>query len=286
MVQMKYSNFIWNEFIYGDHWISLNSVSLSLCTTLLLNLQIKLDFLLIVYLGTLSIYRYNHYKEIKLDELSNSGRTTHLKKYKDILPFTIVVFVSLFFVFLTYYGNLESIFFGIILLLLGFFFTDIFKKITKRLLGFKSFYTSVSFSLLILFNIIYYSYIIDNLVLFFLLFCFLRFFIGTSYCDIKDMKIDKKRKLLTFPLILGKECFLTLIQIINLISLFLVIIAIFFHIFPSYTLMLSFAFFYSFYYVIKSRCDSCDSNSMFAIIVDGEFIYWPFLLLIGLFIFS
>jgi 4-hydroxybenzoate polyprenyltransferase len=286
MVQMKYSNFIWNEFIYGDHWIALNSVSLSLCTMFLLNLQVKLDFLLIVYLGTLSIYRYNHYKEIKLDELSNSGRTTHLKKYGDILPFTTVVFVILFFIFLILYGNLNSIFFGIILLLLGFFFTDIFKKITKKLSGFKSFYTSFSFSLLIIFNTIYCSYPIDKVVLSFVLFCFLRFFIGTSYCDIKDMKSDKKRKFLTFPVILGKERFLTLIQVINLISLLLIMLAIFLGILPSYTLMLSFAFFYSFYYIVRLRNNSYDSNSIFAVIVDGEFIYWPFLLLIGIFIFS
>ena len=279
---MEHSNFIWDEFIYGDHWISLNSISVSLCTMLLLGLQIRWEFLLIVYLGTLSIYRYNHYKEIKLDEMSNFGRTNHLKKYEKMLPFTIFIFAILFFVFLIYYGNLKSIFFGIFLLLLGFLFTGIFKKATRTVLGFKSFYTSFSFSLLIFFTTIYYSCQINKLVLFFILFCFLRFFIGTSYCDIKDMKIDKKRKLLTFPVVLGKQRFLTFIQLINLTSLFIVILAIFFQIFPVYTLMLSFAFFYSFYYIIKSRDTSYDINSLFAVIVDGEFIYWPFLLLVGL----
>lgn len=283
---MRYSDFIWNEFIYGDHWISLGGTSISLCTMLLLDLQIKWEFLLIVYLGTLSIYRYNHYKEIKLDESSNSERTSHLKKYKEILPYTILIFVTLFSVFLMYYGNLKSIFFGIILLLLGLFFTDIFKKLTRKIIGFKSFYTSFSFSLLILFTTTYHSYQIDKMVLFFLLFCFLRFVIGTSYCDIKDMKIDKKRKLLTFPVVLGKEQFLTLIQILNLISLFPVILGIFLHYLPGYALILSFAFFYSFYYIVKSRDESYDFNSLSAVIVDGEFIYWPFLLFIGLVITS
>jgi len=284
MIWMKYSNFIWNEFVYGAHWISLSSISISLCTMLLLDLQIRWEFLLIVYLGTLSIYRYNHYKEIKLDELSNSGRTNHLKKYEKILPFTIFIFAILFFVFLIYYGNLKSIFFGIILLLLGFFFTDIFKKATRVVIGFKSFYTSFSFSLLILFTTTYCSYQINKIALFFLLFCFLRFLIGTSYCDIKDIQNDKKRNLLTLPIILGNERFLTLIQLINLASLSFIVIAIFLHIFPIYTLVLSFAFFYSFYYIVKSHDTSYCFDSLFAVIVDGEFIYWPFLFLIGHFI--
>lgn len=279
---MKCSEFLWNEFIYGDHWVSLGCISISLSTMLLLNLQIRWEFLLIIYLGTLSIYRYNHYKEIKLDEKSNSKRTYHLKKYKKTLPYTIIIFAILFCVCLIYYGDLRSIFFGIILLLLGLFFTDIFKKVTRMIIGFKSFYTSFSFSLLILFTTTYCSYKIDKIVFFFLLFCFLRFFIGTSYSDIKDMNIDKKNKLLTFPIIFGKDKFLTMIQIINLISLILIMISIFFNILPIYILILSFAFFYSFYYIVKSRDDSLISNSLFAVIVDGEFIYWPFLLLIGL----
>jgi 4-hydroxybenzoate polyprenyltransferase len=281
---MKNSNFIWNEFVYGDHWFSLGSISISLCTMLLLDLQIRWEFLLIVYLGTLSIYRYNHYKEIKLDEMSNSGRTNHLKRYEKILPFTIFVFAILFFVLLIYYGDLKSIIFGIVLLLLGIFFTDIFKKATRVIIGFKSFYTSCSFSLLILFTAVYCSYQINEIVILFLLFCFLRFLIGTSYCDIKDIKNDKKRNLLTLPIVFGKERFLTLIQIINLTSLFIIVIAIYLHIFPVYTLLLSFAFFYSFYYIVKSRDNSYIVDSLFAVIVDGEFIYWPFLFLIGYFI--
>lgn len=281
---MKWSEFLWNEFIYGDHWISLACLSISLSTMLLLNLQIRWEFLLIIYLGTLSIYRYNHYKEIKLDEKSNSERTNHLKKYKKTLPYTIIFFSILFSICLICYGDLRSIFFGIFLLLLGLFFTDVFKKVTRRIVGFKSFYTSFSLSLLILFTTIYCSYQIDKKVFFFLLFCFLRFFIGTSYCDIKDMNIDKKNKLLTLPLIFGKDKFLTIIQIINLISLSLIIISIFFNILPVYIFVLSFAFFYSFYYIVKSRDNSLISNSLFAVIVDGEFIYWPFLLLTGLII--
>lgn len=282
---MKYSDFIWNEFIYGDHWISFGCISISLCTMFLLDNYIRWEFLLIVYLGTISIYRYNHYKEIKFDEKSNTERTNHLKKYEKILPFTILIFASLFFVCLIYYGDLKSIIFGIILLLFGFFFTDIFKKVTYKIIGFKSFYTSFFLSLLILFTTIYYSHPINKMVIFFGLFCFSRFIIGTSYCDIKDMDVDKKNKLLTFPVIFGQEKFLTLIQILNLASLLFAFIAIYFQILPVYLfLIIGFAFCYSFYYIVESRDKNNDFSYLSAVVVDGEFIYWPLIFLIGFYI--
>ncbi len=278
---MKYSNTLWNEFIYGGHWLSIGASAIALSIIFLLNISIKWEFLLIAYLGTQCIYNYNHFKELELDMLTNTNRSKHLQKYQKYGKTIISIYGICYILLLFFYGNISSIIFGSFLLFLGLFFSLAIKPLFKKIIGFKLIYTSFSWALLVPFTVIYHSYKIDFLLIIFFIFAFFRIIITTTFFDIKDMELDKKIGLTTLPIIFGREKCIDFLQIFNLISISPIIIGIFLKLLPLHAFLLVFLFFYSFYYIQKSRNQEIDISNLSYVVVDGEFYYWPFLLVIG-----
>ena len=278
---MRISNFIWNEFIYGGHWFSISASSIVFSTMIILSLQIRWDLLFIVYLLLQCVYNYNHYKELHLDSLSNSERPNHLNIYIKSLPcITLIYGVSLIFL-IVYFGNIESLIFCIFLLFLGISFTNIFKKFTVKVLGFKNYYASFTLGSLIIFTAIYCSYELNIHLFELFLFSSFRFFISSSFSDVKDMPIDKKQNLITLPIYFGKQKFLTFLQIFNFIT-FIPFLIIIMETNLNFMPFLFFTYFYTFYYITKANNRNTDIQALTNIVVDGEFIFWPFLLFIGL----
>jgi 4-hydroxybenzoate polyprenyltransferase len=278
---MKLSRFSWNEFIYGGHWLSIGASAIALSTMILLNFTIKWEFLLIVYLGTQCIYNYNHYKEIDKDSLNNSERVGHLKKYYIHLPTITAIYGIMYFSLLLYFSERQSVFFGGFLLILGLLFTYKGKQISKKIIGFKSIYTAFSWALLPIFTAIYTSYKIDETLFLFFLFVFLRWMVNTIAFDIKDIKSDKKEKLLTVPIVF-KYKLIKLLHVLNFLSFAPIVIGVYFGYFSVYVFALFLLFFYSFYYIGKSKDENVDVQSVYYVFVDGEYYYWPILLLLGL----
>jgi 4-hydroxybenzoate polyprenyltransferase len=278
---MRYSDFIWNEFIYGGHWFSISASSIAFSTMILLDINIKWEFLLIVYLLIQCIFNYNHYKEIEINTLSKAERTNHLKKYQKLLPLLIIVYGVGFFALLFYFGNFKSFIFGGLLLLLGLSFTTLFKKPTEKIIGFKTFYASFSLSLLIIFTAFYCSYSMNFLLFQLFVFLSLRFMVSSSFSDIKDMDVDKKRNLITLPVYFGKQKFLFFLHILNFMTFIPLLITVM-EITPSFSSFVIFSYLYSFYYISKAKNTEIDIQSLTDVIVDGEFIFWPFFLFVGL----
>jgi hypothetical protein len=208
--------FVINEFIHGGHLLAIGAVTIVLTTMILVNTIMRWELVPIVYLLLLCVYNYDHYREMNIDSLNNLNRTSHLKKYCNYLPLIITFYGAMYFSLLIFFGNLESIIFGTILMILGLLYTGGVKKITSKIIGFKNFYTSFSLSLLIIFTAVFCSYSINLLLLIFFVFLFLRFIVNTSFCDIKDMDADKKQNLLTLPLFFGKNNFLIFLHILNM----------------------------------------------------------------------
>lgn len=278
---MKLSRFSWNEFIYGGHWLSIGASAIALSTMILLNFTIKWEFLLIVYFGTQCIYNYNHYKEIDKDSLNNSERVKHLKKYYIHLPTITAIYGIMYFSLLLYFSERQSVFFGGFLLFLGLLFTYKGKQVSKKIMGFKSVYTAFSWALLPIFTAVYTSCKIDETLFLFFLFVFLRWMVNTIAFDIKDIKSDKKEELLTFPIVI-KDNLTKLLHVLNFLSFIPVILGVYLGYFPVYVFTLLLLFFYSLYYIEKSNDENVDVQSIYYIFVDGEYYYWPILLLLGL----
>jgi len=274
-------DFICNEFIHGGHLLSLGCSAITLSIMLLVHTLIRWEFLLIVYFGTYCIYNYDHYKGLNIDSLNNSNRSNHLKKYNKIVPVIIIIYAIGFFSLLIVFGSLQSLIFGGALLFSGLFYTRKVKKLTEKIVGFKNFYTSLSIASLILFTGVYCSYQIGIVLLLLFVFMFFRLIVNTCFCDIKDIDTDRKYRIKTFPIILGKEKFLSILHVINILSFIPLLIGVYLHILPIFSLILVISIVYCFYYIQKAKQQRTNIQSLSSIMVDGEFAFWPLILFVG-----
>jgi len=282
----KQWTFIKNEFVFGGHLISLCGPSLAFVTMILFNMPVSWEFLFISYLGTYCVYNYDRLQGITIDSSSNDKRSNHIKNHLKIRYIFLIVYVIIFFAILSLSGNLYSFIFGLFLLITGILYTNIFKKMTSKIVGFKNFYTSFSFSFLIFFTAIYSGYLIDWKLCVFFTFIFLHFLVDTSFCDLKDINSDKKMNLKTLPIYLGKEKFLKFLNILNIISFFIIGIAILFNILAFIATFLLIFCLYRIYYINKAK--KSDNSILFLsnVIVDAEYFLWPIALLLFITIFA
>jgi len=277
--------FISDEFVFGHHWCSLNASAIVLSMMLVLNISIRWEFILIAYFGTQCIYNFNHYKEIDNDSYSKSPRAAHIKKYGGFYPIIVRLYGLMFFTILILFGNIPSILFGSFLLALGIIYTTNVKNVSKKMIGFKSIYTSISWGLLIIFCAIYCNYPLTFAVLLFFLFVFLRMVIITTFYDIKDIQSDQESGLVTLPMIFhDKNKWLNFLHVLNIISLFPIILGVVFRIFPFYSLLLLPLIFYGFTYIQKAKSKNADINYLSYIVADGDYNIWPILLIVGVLI--
>jgi 4-hydroxybenzoate polyprenyltransferase len=105
--------------------------------------------------------------------------------------------------------------------------------------------------------------------------------VNTCFCDIKDMENDKKYQIKTLPVVLGKEKFIVVLHIINIISLTPILIGVYLHVLPLFSLLLVALIMYSVYYIQKSKRKETNIQSLSSIVVDGEYVFWPFILFVG-----
>lgn len=270
---------IWNEFIYGGHLLSLGAVSIVYTASILLNIKITWDFLVIVYLGSYAPYIYNRYKELKKDFLTNPIRTRHIEKYfrhtPIIISFSLLIIIGIFL----YFNKISALLFAIFLILLSFSYSIFFKGLSKKIIGFKNFYISLGWALLVVLLAIYYSSPIALSLFLIALFVYLRLFVNTIFFDIKDIEIDKEEKLLTLPVVLGQKRLIQFLSLINILAVLPVIIGVVYRFFPFYSLILLFTIPYSGYYLNKAGKET--SGFLYYVIVDGEYILWPIFILLG-----
>jgi 4-hydroxybenzoate polyprenyltransferase len=279
----KILKFVWNEFIFGGHLPSLGSAAIVLFSGILLNIKITWDCLLISYLIFYLIYLYNRFKEIDIDYLTNPQRTSHLKTYFSKISKFFYVIIFIIIASLIYFSNIWALMFGLFLLLFGWLYTVVFKKITQKIIIFKNLFVSAVFALLVFFPIIYYSHSLTisllSIALLIVVFVYFKAFMMQIFFDVKDAESDKKQGLLTFPVIFGKEKILNVLGIISLLSTapIPIIFSLYFNVFPTSTLMLLLTIPFNLYCFSRAKNQKYSSY----ILESSEFIFWPILIIIG-----
>ena len=229
---------IWDEFVYGGHLLSLGAVSVVFTASFLLNIKITWDFLLIVYLGTESVYLYNRYKEFRTDFLTNPERTEYIKKYIKIIPLIIFFFSLIISLILIYHKNFSALFFAVFLLIIGLLYSEIFKGFTQKIVGFKSFFVSLMWALLVIFLAIYYSLSLGLILFLIFVFIFLKCFVITSFFDIKDTEGDRKEGLLTLVNVLGQKKLVDILNLTTVLAVIPIILGFHLKLFPQSSIML------------------------------------------------
>ncbi|MFH1824458.1 MAG: UbiA family prenyltransferase [Candidatus Firestonebacteria bacterium] len=189
-----------------------------------------LTFQPIIYFFTFSvlflIYAYNRIADIKEDKISASERLTFIKKIKSINVYAAIVLfiISCALIFLT--GNLTAL---SLYLLTGFIGINYSKKILfipkiKNILLIKNISIGVMFAL----SVIAVPFLLvgaDMTGVFYLLlaYLFLRVFINTIYFDIRDIAGDKTAGVLTIPIKIGEQKTIKILNIINALTLLIIL---------------------------------------------------------------
>ena len=269
-----------NELIYNNHLSALVGIFLVLIASIVTNMKVSPVFLIVLYLIFYIIYSYNRYKELKLDIISNPKRTEYLKTRISRTKKINLTYFFLLIILLLY--NFESSFFlfGISLLILGLLYTTHFKKLTRKIVAFKSIYVAAIWTSTILFYAFYHSILWNNAFTIISLFIFLRLLIGINFFDIKDMESDKKENLKTLPVLLGKRKIKIFLALLNLISAIPILLGIYFKFIPFYALSLLISIPYTYLYLKEIRTPRINRDLLYYVIVNIESAAWLLSLLI------
>lgn len=272
---------IWNEFIHGGHLVALGSVIIVLAYIIIRQLPPSWLLIIGIYLIIYIIHLLDRYNDLKNE--SSVGRVSHYRNYKGKIIFiAILSFLSIIAVFAN--KGLVMVIIAILLLLLGLIYGIFFKKITRYIIGFKSYYTALAFASVIIFTTYYYHLKFDSVMLYIYFFFTLRWFCNTTFCDIKDIKQDRLEGLKTFAVSFEKKTLYRFFYLVNIVSLFPLLCGVYLGVLPAYSLILGLSALYYFYYLSLSRKEGVDFQKLANVWADGESIVWLVLIVIGRFL--
>jgi len=276
----KFFKFAKNEFIYGGHLPAWGAVSLVLTSIFLLSIEISWVLLAVAYLIFYIIYAYDKLRDLESDFLTNQDRTEHTKKVIRYLPLIIGLSIGAVAILLINSNHFAVAILGFLLVISGLLYTEYLKTLTRKIIGFKTFYVSFVWSMLPVLVILFYDLSVDASFLVVFGFIFLRAIVNTVFFDIKDIESDKIHGLKTIPVVLGKKNSLLFIHIVNLISFSPLVYGVYYKLLPSFSLSLLIFYFYSFYYLRLAKNPNTNIQKLSYIMVDGESLFWPFVLLL------
>lgn len=279
----KILKLIWEEFIYGGHLLSLGALGMVWSVIILLGIKTDWQVLIIAYLVSQIVYTYNHFREFKTDLTTNPERVEHLQKSIRWLPLILSFYFLVLLLLLILFTNLNTFLFILFLVIIGILFSEYFKGLTKKLIGLKSFFGAFFWALGTTFlPLFHYFFPLNLFFVFIFLFVFLRFLVSIPFFDIKDIESDKASGLKTLPIVFGKETTLKYLNLINFFSFSPLILGVYLKIIPIFSLSLILLYFYSFYYLKKVEAvDSKKLRLISYIMVDGEYILWPLILMLS-----
>ena len=274
---------IWEEFVYGGHLVASGSVIIVICYGVIRRLPFNLLLIIGVYLITYLIHLFDRYNDIKKE--SSAERISHFKSYEGKIKAIIVIsLLGLIAIFMN--RGLTMIIIAILLLSLGFAYGVFFKKITKFIIGFKSYYTSLAFASVIIFATYYYNAKFDLTMLLIYLFFVLRWFCNTTFCDIKDIDQDRLEGLKTFAATFNKKLLYKFFYSINILSIVPLVYGVYLGVLPGYSLFLSLSLLYCFYYLFLSKKENANFQKLSNVWADGESAVWLLLIVFGRFLWA
>jgi len=242
----------WKEFIFGGHLFALGAACVVAMCSLVFGLPIGMDLLVVTYLIFYPIYLYDYTKGASDDLLTNSLRATYLSGNKKTYIVVAGSFVVLTILFM-HYSNYITMLLGFVVLVLGLLYSSYFKQLTKKIIAFKNFFVSTVWALLVLFFFFYYSIPITTAALILAGFVFTRMVAIQILFDVRDIEGDRKNGLLTIPVVMGDHMEFRLLKCLNIASIALLVISVYFSLLPFLSLSFVPVMFYAFNYIKKVR---------------------------------
>jgi len=269
---------IWDEFIYGGHLVALGPTIIAYSYMRIENLNVAWFLLAGIYLITYFIHLVDRYFDIKND--SSAARSDHYKKYQGKIWFMLSGSFILLVIAIIGSGTM-MLAFSIFLILIGLFYSLIFKKFTKYILGFKSFYTALAFASVVFLCTFYFHEPVSINAVFIYLFFASRWFSNTTFCDLKDIKQDKTEGLKTFAVAFNTKKLYLFFYITAIISLLILTSGIYFGLLPFFMITFVFPIIYNFYYLYLSRKPRANFQNLANVWADGESLIWLAAIVLG-----
>ena len=275
-----------NEIFYGGYFAALCSPAFILFTMNVINIKVSIPILLIAYLLPLIVYSYDYYSDIEKDINENSERAFFLEKKANRYPLILSFYTISLAALLIWFFNFNLIVFILGIIVIGILYNITLKDLTKKIPIFKNIYTALTWALGgAFFPVLYYSIGINSSVIIAFVVIFLRCLNNIIFFDLKDIENDKKEKLKTLPVILGKKNTINVLQVLNIISFIPLIIGIYMKEVPLFVISLTFFGLYSFYYIKKAeKTSGKELETVSHTLADLEFILWPIVLIIAKFL--
>ncbi len=268
------------ELVYGGHLAAIAATGIVLSFVLLFNLTITVQVLLIPYLLCQVIYAFNHLFELRFDTETNPERSEYVQSSSSKL---LLFLYSVFLIATLVFTPIPAVILVLITLLGGILYTTHIKTyLSAFFAGLKSVYVSLFWSLPIFFVPLVLGSSVTSSYFYLYAFLFCHEIVNTTFCDIKDIDSDRKRKVHTIPVLFGKEKTLIFLHIINALSLDILLIGYERGALPVLSIFLIAAVVYEAGYLIAStNMREKALRTLTYVAVDGEYLLWPLLILLG-----
>jgi 4-hydroxybenzoate polyprenyltransferase len=195
-------------------------------TSLLLSIHLRIEVPLIFFFGTLSLYTFNRYTELKEDEVTYPSRTEFIKEKKKYL--LTVTFISyILTILLALNGGLAPLLLILITSIIMILYSVKLSEFRlKEIFIIKNLVVSVVWGIILTFlpilfveRMVTIAYFPVFMALFGLT------FINTVIFDVRDMVGDKVHSIMTFPVKYGVDKTRKILFILNTALLFLILIS-------------------------------------------------------------
>lgn len=280
-VKIKHiSKNIWDEFVYGGHYIALGDVAAIYVFAVLLGIKITFSFLVVVYLCVFAANLLNRSDESEDDALTNPVRVSVMEKYVKYFYPIVISCLTVSVGLILQFSGLSTLLFAIFIFVLASLYTFFLKDLTKYIIGFKNYIAALFYSLMVFLLAIYYKHPLDVAVTLLFAFYYLRIFISSAACDIKDIEGDKQKSLKTLAIYFGRKRSIFIFNLVNVLSGLIVVVGVYSNRLPVFSLWILLTLPYTSYYIYK--ISKIKNKEFFSnVIIDGEFLLWAIYILIG-----
>jgi 4-hydroxybenzoate polyprenyltransferase len=196
----------WSEFLYGGHLQSLGSVAILATVAGVFDAPFPWGLPVAMYAVSYAIFVYNRLLEVSADAATNPSRTAYITSNSPNLWraffLSSVLAAGVIIATASSYGAI----FLSVLYASGLLYTNMFKRFTRFVPGFKSWYVALAFAALVFLPFAYVGQKIP--------FMTLAAFAGWVFwnaatmqilLDVKDARSDAEAGLHTIPLLLGRK---------------------------------------------------------------------------------
>ncbi len=282
---MRLENIL-NYIVRSGSILAASSGAIVLANTIVFGAQIDFMIILLAFMLTFSSYHINRIAELEQDGISHPQRTTFIRKHR-LLDF-LAILAAAISLYIAFTRNINTFIFAILppVVVMLYSFKILRVRRLKDILIIKNVIVAASWALGMFLTASYFELPFTPAVYAMAIFFFLRFFVNTIVFDIRDIVGDTMNRVKTIPIHFGELTTRNYLLIVNTISGLFLLVAISLGYLPFFAHLLNLITIYGYVYIFLSTDKKTDKHFLCDVIVDGEFLLWPILLIIGKMLFS